>query len=132
VESPYAADIATNTDFVKNVCKYVLTNGKALASAEASPFAMHLLFPQFLDEDKLDERTLGIECGLAWVEKADEVWFCLAPRHTEMSGGMTAALTRLANMPQPPELRFLRFSEEGVFDAEYTSSTFDSKKERRI
>lgn len=56
VASPYAGDIEKNIDFAKKACRHVLNEGNAF-------FCSHLLYPQILDEDKEDERKLGINMG---------------------------------------------------------------------
>ena len=38
------------------------------------PIAPHLYFPQFLDDGTEEERAIGIEMGLALLEKCDELW----------------------------------------------------------
>lgn len=39
-----------------------------------APFAPHLLYPQFLNEDDLAQRDLGISLGLRFMEACDEIW----------------------------------------------------------
>ena len=46
----------------------------AIKEHGVAPFAAHLLYPQFLDESKSDERDLGIRAGLSWMTICDEVW----------------------------------------------------------
>jgi hypothetical protein len=116
IESPYAGNIEQNVAFAKNVCRYVTHDGK-------SPYAMHLMFPQFLNESKQEERELGIECGLSWVDAAEEVWFCLSD-HPSISGGMRIALDHLLELKAPPTLRYFRFNQEGKPLTEFTSSDF--------
>lgn len=38
------------------------------------PIAPHLLFPQFLDDEKEEERQAGIQMGLDLLLYCDEVW----------------------------------------------------------
>ena len=64
VESPFAGDVEVNTAYLKECLKDCLSRGE-------SPFASHLFFTQFLDDDIPDERALGIEAGLAWGMVAD-------------------------------------------------------------
>jgi len=67
VASPYAGDIEKNIDFAKKACRHVLNEGNAF-------FCPHLLYPQILDEDKEDERKLGINMGKKFLNKCDELW----------------------------------------------------------
>lgn len=39
-----------------------------------APFAAHLLYPQFLNEDTPGQRDLGILAGMSWQNVCDEVW----------------------------------------------------------
>ena len=39
-----------------------------------SPIVPHLLFPQFLKEEDLEERDLGIRLGLVQLAMCDELW----------------------------------------------------------
>jgi hypothetical protein len=68
VESPYAGDVERNLRYARAALADCLRRGEA-------PFASHLLYtqPGVLDDDVPGERTLGIEAGLAWGERADLV-----------------------------------------------------------
>lgn len=44
------------------------------------PIAPHLLFPQFLDDGKEEERQVGIQMGLDLLSYCDEVWVFGASR----------------------------------------------------
>jgi hypothetical protein len=64
----------------------------AIACAAAtSPIASHLLFtqPGILDDDKPDERKLGIAAGLAWLPVAEAM---VVYTDYGESAGMTAAI----------------------------------------
>ena len=39
-----------------------------------NPFAPHLFYPQFLDDDILEQREAGISCGSAFLKVCDEMW----------------------------------------------------------
>ncbi len=56
VESPYAGDIEANIAYAKRACLDCIENGE-------TPFASHLFFPQFLNEQEEVEREFGIERG---------------------------------------------------------------------
>ena len=64
LESPFAGDRMKNVRYARACLRDSLSRGEA-------PIASHLLYTQVLDDDKAEERTLGIEAGLAWGEKAD-------------------------------------------------------------
>lgn len=63
LESPYSGDIARNTVYARRAMADSIKRGEA-------PLASHLLYtqPGILDENKPEERKLGIECGFAWGE----------------------------------------------------------------
>lgn len=65
--SPYAGNIPENTRKACRYCRFAVERNRI-------PFAPHLLFPQFLDESYPEQRTLGIQMGLAFLEKCREVW----------------------------------------------------------
>lgn len=59
LESPYAGDVAENERYARACMRDSLLRGEA-------PFASHLLYtqPGILDDNKPEERALGIEAGL--------------------------------------------------------------------
>lgn len=65
VESPYAGDVETNTEYARKAVRDSLGRGEA-------PIASHLLYtqPGILDDNIPDERQWGIDAGLAWREVA--------------------------------------------------------------
>lgn len=70
IESPFAGktpqELEENLTYARACIKDSLLRGEA-------PIASHLLYtqPGILDDDKPEERELGIESGLAWLEVAD-------------------------------------------------------------
>jgi len=67
IESPYAGDVDTNIRYARSCMRDSLKRGE-------SPFVMHLLYTQegILDDDIPEERSLGIEAGLAWGKHASK------------------------------------------------------------
>lgn len=65
--SPYAGDPEKNTDAARKYSKFAVDSGTI-------PFAPHLLFPQFLNDQDVYERELGMIMGLAILSKCAEVW----------------------------------------------------------
>lgn len=69
--SPLRADtpagVASNAAFAERLCRAVCDAGHA-------PFAAHLLYPRFLDDNDFKQREQGIAAGCAWLEAADAVW----------------------------------------------------------
>ena len=66
--SPYAGDNCPMN--VKNACRYC----RHAVDTGHTPFAPHLLFPQFLCDNNPEERKLGLDMGLAWLTKCAELW----------------------------------------------------------
>lgn len=84
IESPYAGDIETNLAYARRCLLDSLKRGEA-------PLASHLLYTQVLDDSKPEERTLGIEAGLAWTKKVDKT---VVYTDLGISSGMKAAIER--------------------------------------
>ena len=67
--SPYAGDIEKNVRFARAACLYAAEHGCA-------PVAVHLLYPQLLDDAILAQRELGIRMGLRVMAYCEELWIC--------------------------------------------------------
>lgn len=65
--SPFRGDMAGNSIKAAGHCRKAYEEGYI-------PIAPHLLFPQFLKEDSLKERTDGISMGLELLLECDEIW----------------------------------------------------------
>lgn len=116
IESPYAGqtgdkeEIERNETFARRVCRFAVKAGY-------SPYAMHLFFPQFLEEQNPRERTEGIESGLAWTDQAEEIWQCTRPAG-RLTRGMRLAHERYFGEPEEVansdrKLRRLFFTQKG-------------------
>lgn len=91
IESPFAGDTARNILYARRAIQHSLSLGEA-------PFAMHLFYPQILNDDVPAERAEGLACGLAWLAKADLVAFYID--HGASPGMLTAeAFCREHNIP---------------------------------
>jgi hypothetical protein len=82
LESPYAGEVERNVAYAKLCMKDSLMRNEA-------PLLSHLLYTQVLDDTIPEERTLGINAGLAWLDVADKHVF-----YTDygMSKGMEYAM----------------------------------------
>lgn len=113
IESAYRATekytVEENIEFAKACCQFALRLGLA-------PFASHLFYTQLLDDDVLVQRMLGISCGYAILDKAEQVWFCFRPGE-DFSDGMGLARSRAkGRWPMYPlRLSYMRFTEDGEF-----------------
>ena len=65
--SPYRGDTEANTQNARRYCRLVVKQG-------GIPFAPHLLFTQFLDEDKAAERRQGLRMGMEMLKLCGELW----------------------------------------------------------
>jgi hypothetical protein len=85
--SPYRGDIETN---VANARRYA----RFIALCGYSPVMPHLMFPQFLDDSKADERIKGIELGVIQMKQCDEMWIF----GTKISKGMEYEIDKAKDM----------------------------------
>jgi len=71
--SPYHAEysykVDENVEYARKACRFVADHGK-----EYMPIAPHLLFPQFMDDDNIEERGVAINYGLNLIVMCDEIW----------------------------------------------------------
>lgn len=120
--SPFTGDVDDNVEFARDVCWYALQTGHA-------PFAPHLFYTQFSNDESLSEREMGHKAGLDWGERAAEIWFCLAAGgHRQLSAGMQNELDHYTRFRK--RCRFFLFSfieEEG--DVNLTPIEFDTPSE---
>ena len=65
--SPYAGDTDRNIRKAKRFCRFAV-------SKKYIPFAPHLLFPQFMDDDDKHQRNLGLLFGIVLMSKCSELW----------------------------------------------------------
>ena len=63
--SPYSGDIAANTENAKRYCRFAVDN-------HAIPIAPHLLFPQFMNEEK--ERDLAMFMDMVLIGRCEQLW----------------------------------------------------------
>lgn len=67
IASPYAGDVEANVAFAKLACRYAIGQGH-------TPIAVHLLYPQMLDDGDPAERELGLRLGHRVLRSCDELW----------------------------------------------------------
>lgn len=81
--SPYSGDVEENIKKAREHCRFVLNSGYI-------PIAMHLLLPQFLDDNNPKERDLALFIDLVIMGKCREVW--VFGEH--ISGGMDIEIAK--------------------------------------
>lgn len=66
LESPYAGEVEDNLSYARACMRDSLLRGEA-------PIASHLLYTQkgILDDLNVDERNMGIEAGLSWMDVSE-------------------------------------------------------------
>lgn len=107
IESPYTAtdeySVSDNEHLARSACRHAVQSG-------FNPYASHLFYTQFLNDNIQEERLAGIEFGIDWGGFADEVWMCLRPGE-EMSRGMAFGFSRYSDIGLP--IYLLRFYPDG-------------------
>lgn len=81
--SPYAGDTVNNILAAQKYCRFAVEKGYI-------PFAAHLLFPQFLNDENPTERSLGLAFGNVFMDRCSEIWIF----GSELSAGMQAEYDR--------------------------------------
>lgn len=99
LESPFKGNVARNLRYARAAVRDCALRGE-------SALASHTIWTQegVLDDDKQEERDLGIECGLSWARVADAAVFYI---DLGWSGGMNAALARHGAEGRSVEIRTL-------------------------
>jgi hypothetical protein len=65
--SPYRGDVTTHVRQAERYCRFVYEQ-------QCVPFAPHLLYPRFLDDNDPDERQAGLRMGVEVLKHCDELW----------------------------------------------------------
>lgn len=65
--SPFSGDTRKNTEAARKYSRFAVEQGYI-------PIAPHLLFPQFLNDNDLMERELGLHFGNVLMSHCSEVW----------------------------------------------------------
>lgn len=97
IESPYAGDVFLNVQYARVCLLDSLRRGEA-------PFASHLLYTQVLNDSLPEERTLGIEAGLAIGAAMD---LTAVYEDLGVSDGMVKGIERAQAAGRPVERRLL-------------------------
>lgn len=88
--SPFAGDIENNLRFARAACRYAADQGCA-------PLAVHLLYPQIMDDADPSEREAGIQMGLRVLASCDELWIC----GKRISHGMSCEIAEVKRLGIP-------------------------------
>lgn len=90
--SPLRGDYEKNIRKAQEACAWVMLN-----FPDTIAIAPHIYFTQFLDDTNPNERSLGMEAGLALLEKCDELWVI----GNRVSEGMAAEIARAEELGIP-------------------------------
>ena len=82
--SLYAGDIEANVKFAIRCCRAAIQQGH-------TPIAVHLLYPQILDDRNPAERKKGLELGLNILRHCAAAWVCGTRISSGMEGEIQAA-----------------------------------------
>ena len=82
--SKFRGDIEGNTEAARRYCRRAVDAGYI-------PIAPHLLFPQFMDEEK--EREAALRMGITLLSRCDEIWVC----GSDTTEGMAAEIAWAAD-----------------------------------
>ena len=89
--SRYIGDTEHNVQVASALCRIAIEAGCA-------PFAPHLLYTRFLDENDPAQRDLGISLGLRFMDACEEVWVYTAEG---ISDGMRRELEHAKALGKP-------------------------------
>lgn len=65
--SPFKGDMERNAERARGYCRFAVLEN-------CIPLAPHLIFPQFMEEDDPEQRSLGLFFGMVLQGKCKEVW----------------------------------------------------------
>lgn len=82
--SPNAGDIENNKAFAVKCCRYAIQQGH-------TPIAVHLLYPQILNDQDPAERATGLRLGLTVLEHCARAWVCGSTISSGMAGEIELA-----------------------------------------
>jgi len=87
--SPFRGDVEANVRQAERFCRFVYEQ-------QGVPFAPHLLYPRFLDDDDPDERRAGLNMGIEVLKRCDELW-----AFGEPTAGMTHEISAAITLGKP-------------------------------
>lgn len=90
IASPYTGEVQKNVEFAKAACRYAMEQN-------CMPVAVHLLYPQFLDDHAPIQREAGLRMGHRVLEACDELLLC----GSRISTGMAMELKEAKKLGVP-------------------------------
>ena len=101
--SHYSGSVKQNIESAKKYARYAALKGNAV-------FVPHLLYPQFLDDAKENEREIGISSGIEFLWLCDEIWV-FAKDERCCSNGMKA---EIAEAKKNPTMKIMYIDPESI------------------
>ncbi len=98
--SPYSGDVEKNVKKAREHCRFALDSG-------CIPIAMHLLLPQFMDDNNPKERNLALFINMVLMGKCQEVWVF----GDHISAGMAIELAKAKKRGQGVKFFGLEYKE---------------------
>jgi len=90
--SAFAGDTEKNTLRAQGYSRFAV-------SKNCIPFAPHLLFPQFLDDDDKAQRDLGLFFGMVFLAKCQEIWVFRACNNISKGMAVEIEKAKQRNIP---------------------------------
>jgi hypothetical protein len=107
VSSQFRGNVKRNVWAARQYCAFVLKQGN-------KPFAPHLFYTQFMDDDVYEERVKGIEFCMMDLRCSDEIWVFIVDG--VISEGMEAEMNAAKKMSMP--MRIYNVSQSTKLDIE--------------
>ncbi len=92
VASPLRGDIENNIKYAQDFCRFTMQCGY-------TPYAPHLMFTQFLDDNIAEERGNSLQMGLEMLRRVDELW--VFQENAEPSEGMKGEISAAQQLGLP-------------------------------
>ena len=90
IASPFSGDVERNIEFARAACRFCIDMGH-------TPIAVHLLYPQILDDKDPAQREAGLQLGGNVLEHCNEMWVC----GSEISAGMNTEIELAKTLGMP-------------------------------
>ena len=114
-----ANELVDNLKLARDACTLAVFRGY-------EPIAPHLYYPQFLNDENEEERTLGMELGMKALERCQEVWIV----SLRISSGMSAEIRKAQELGIPVKVftatGFRKYTGNGDMTDNCYADTLDS------
>ena len=101
--SPYRGYTFSNAEAAQQFCKW------AAFEKDVLPVAPHIYFTQFFEDDVPEQRKIGMDMGIQWLNECSEIWVL----GETLSDGMAREIAEAGRLGLP--IRFFAEGEDGCF-----------------